>query len=378
MDFSAVDQVLTNAVETGVFPGAVVLVNQAGSVVYRRAVGNRSLEPQRSPVHIDTIFDIASLTKPLATTIAVMLMVKNRMLRLDDRISRVFSNFAGAGKTQITFRHLLSHCSGLPAWRPYYREIISRESRERKIGLLGTRSARDFVYQQLQRETLEAPPGQRSVYSDLGFMLLGATIEEVSGTGLDLYCQEKIFTPLGLTACEFINLETLRRRKSLPAPERYAPTERCPWRQRVLCAEVHDDNAYAMGGVAGHAGLFATINDINRLVSILISCYHGAYSFLPADLVREFWTPAAIVPESTWCLGWDTPSPQRSSAGNFFSPHSVGHLGFTGTSVWIDLEQGIHVIMLSNRVHPRRDNDKIQAFRPILHDAVMSALGVRR
>ena len=374
MDFSSVDRVLTAAVERKVFPGAVVLVNHRESVVYRRAVGSRSVEPDVTPLTETTIFDLASLTKPLATTVAIMLMVKEKLLRLDDRVTRFFPNFGVQGKTHITFRHLLSHSSGLPAWRPYYRDIAAREMKEGKVGFLGTRSARDFVYTQLHREKLDALPGQQAVYSDLGFMLLGATIEEVSGLGLDQYCQEKIFRPHALDSLSFINLEMVRWRKLQPMVENYAPTEHCPWRKRVLCAEVHDDNCYAMGGVAGHAGLFAPIDEVDRLVSILTACYRGEHSFVPQNVMQEFWIRADIVPGSTWCLGWDSPSPLHSSAGDHFSSHSVGHLGFTGTSVWVDLDRHLHVIVLSNRVHPRRDNDKIQAFRPVLHNAVMQSV----
>ncbi len=374
MDFSSVDHELNAAVENGIFPGAVVLVNQAGTVLYRKAVGWRSLEPDRTPLSEETIFDLASLTKPLATTVAMMLMVKEKKLRLDDRVTRFFSNFGMQGKTHLTFRHLLSHSSGLPAWRPFYREIVHREVKEGKVGFVGTRSAREFVYTQLHREKLAAPPGQKSVYSDLGFMMLGATVEEISGLGLDQYCREKIFRPLELPVLSFINLELMRRHKLRPLLEQYAPTERCPWRKRMLCAEVHDDNTYAMGGVAGHAGLFSSINDVDRLVRVLVACYRGEHPFLPAEIVREFWTRQENVPDSTWGLGWDTPSPQYSSAGELFSPHSVGHLGFTGTSIWIDLEKQVHVILLSNRVHPRRDNEKIQAFRPVLHNAIMQVV----
>ena len=374
MDFSHIDEELVAAVKREVFPGAVVLINHAGSVVYRRAVGSRSIDPQVSPLSEATSFDLASLTKPLATTVAIMLMVKDKILRLNDRVTRFFPNFGVQGKTHITFRHLLSHSSGLSAWRPYYRDIIGRETKGGKVGFLGTRSARDFVYTQLQREKLDAPPGQQAVYSDLGFMLLGATIEEISGLGLDQYCQEKIFQPLGLNSLTYINLENVRRRRFQPVVENYAATERCPWRKRVLCAEVHDDNAYAMGGVAGHAGLFAPVDAIDQLVGVLVACYHGTHSFIPQPVIREFWTRAEIVPGSTWCLGWDSPSPQNSSAGEYFSSHSVGHLGFTGTSLWIDLARQVHVILLSNRVHPRRDNDKIQTFRPALHNAAMQAV----
>lgn len=374
MDFSIVDREMTEAVEQGVFPGAVVLVNRAGTVVYRRAFGWRSLDPERASLSEETVFDLASLTKPLATTLAIMLLVREKKLRLDDRVARFFPNFSVHGKSAITFRHLLAHSSGLPAWRPYYRDILDQEAKGRKVGFVGTDSAKEFVYTQLQREKLEAAPGQQAVYSDLGFMLLGATVETVSSLKLDQYCWNKIFRPLRLQSTAFINLENLRRGRFQPLLEKFAPTERCAWRKRVLCAEVHDDNAYAMGGVAGHAGLFSTADDLDRLIRSLIACYHGESSFLPSVLMREFWTRDNNVPGSSWALGWDTPSLADSSAGGRFSPTSVGHLGFTGTSLWVDLERHVHVIVLSNRVHPSRENEKIRDFRPVLHNAIMQAV----
>ena len=205
-------------------------------------------------------------------------------------------------------------------------------------------------------------------------MLLGALVEDVSGMGLDQYCWEKIYRPLGLKAIGFINLETLRQKKLEPATEMIAATEDCPWRKRILCGEVHDDNAYAMGGVAGHAGLFAPVDDVHRLVSELIHCYYGDSNFLPQSVLREFWTQDGRVPGSSWALGWDTPSSQGSTAGEAFSTASVGHLGFTGTSMWVDVRRKIQVIVLSNRVHPTRKNEKLSAFRPILHDALMKVV----
>ena len=374
MDFSAVDVVLEEAVRDGTFPGAVVLVRQDGEVVYRKAHGYRSLEPERTPLSEETVFDLASLTKPLATTVALMRFVAEKKIRLDDRISRFFPNFGTCGKMATTIRHLLSHSSGLPAWRPYYKELRTQKQKITRLATLGSQSARDFIYAQIQREKAEYEPGTRTLYSDLGFMLLGALIEDMSGTSLDQYCWNKIYRPLGLQAMGFINIETLRQKKYETATEMIAPTERCPWRGRILCGEVHDDNACAMGGVAGHAGLFAPIDEVDQLVSTLVECHAGSHPFLPADVVRDFWTVNTAVPDSTWACGWDTPSPQGSSAGEFFSSRSFGHLGFTGTSVWIDLERNIHIIMLSNRVHPRRENEKITAFRPILHNAVMKTL----
>jgi CubicO group peptidase (beta-lactamase class C family) len=212
------------------------------------------------------------------------------------------------------------------------------------------------------------------VYSDLGFILLGAVIEEVSGMTLDRFCHERIFRPLGLRATAFIDLSLLRARRLEPVTEMIAPTERCPWRKKVLCGEVHDDNAYAMGGVAGHAGLFSSAKDLDTILCRLKECYRNTAPFIPQRIVQEFWTRDQAVSDSTWCLGWDTPSPTNSSSGAYFSPHSVGHLGFTGTSAWLDLEHDRHVILLSNRVHPSRDNEQIRAFRPHIHDLIVKAL----
>ncbi len=362
------------AVGRRVFPGAVLLVREGTRVFYLRAFGSRSLEPAAAMMREDTIFDIASLTKAFATSVAMMLLVRDGKVRLDDRVTRFFHNFGVFGKTHITFRHLLSHCSGLAAWKPFYKDIASIEKRGGRINFLGSPAAKAHVYQLLHQEHLEQPPGTRTVYSDLGFMLLGAIIEEISAQSLDRFCQEHIFRPLGAKTMAFVDLSLMRSRRLEPATEWIAPTERCPWRKKLLCGEVHDDNAYAMGGVAGHAGVFAPARDLDTLLVALKQCYAGNSALIPARIVREFWSPDATVPGSTWCLGWDTPSPTSSSAGTSFSRHSVGHLGFTGCSVWLDIERDRHVILLSNRVHPTRDNDQIKAFRPHIHDVIAQAI----
>jgi len=230
------------------------------------------------------------------------------------------------------------------------------------------------VYEAIHREKPEAPAGTRALYSDLGFMLLGAVIEEVSGMSLDRYCFDRIYKPLGLRSTSFVDLSVLRTRRLEPIADMIAPTERCPWRKRILCGEVHDDNAYAMGGVAGHAGLFSSAHDVDRIATVLRECYDGQSLFLPGAVVREFWHRDEAVSSSTWALGWDTPSPRDSTAGSEFSRHAVGHVGFTGTSIWIDLEREMHVIVLSNRVHPTRDNEKIKEFRPVIHDLSVRAV----
>jgi CubicO group peptidase (beta-lactamase class C family) len=373
--FAPVEDAIDAAIGRGVFPGAVLLVRDADRVFYLRAFGRRTRESDAAPMAESTIFDLSSLTKVLATSVAVMFLVRDGKLRLDDRVTRFFHNFGVHGKTHVTFRQLLSHCSGLPAWKPYYKDIVHIEQHQGRVNFIGSRGAKEFVYQQIQRERLEAAPGTRAIYSDLGFILLGAIVEEITGLTLDRFCHEKIFRPLGLRATAFVDLMLLRTRRLAPITEMIAPTERCPWRKRVLCGEVHDDNAFAMGGVAGHAGLFSSAPEIDTLLCLLEACFAGRERLVPTEIMRTFWQVDGTVAGSTWALGWDTPSAQDSSAGTLFSRHTVGHLGFTGTSIWIDLERNRHVILLSNRVHPTRENNAIRELRPMLHDRINEALG---
>jgi CubicO group peptidase (beta-lactamase class C family) len=319
---------------------------------------------------VDDVFDVASLTKPLATAAAVMFLVQHKKLSLDEPIAR-FLPAAKLEQRVITPRQLLAHCSGLPAWRSYYKDVIQIEQRHQN-GFLGSRQARQYVYGRVREEKLEADPGTRGVYSDLGFILLGEIIETVSGEPLDRFCQEKIFAPMKLKSTFFVDSGS---KTDLPKNNpRFVPTERCPWRGRIICGEVHDDNAYAMGGVAGHAGLFSCAQDIHNFLVCLRDCRRGRQIFLDAAIVREFLRRDDTVKGWTYGLGWDTPSAQNSSSGKYFSPTSVGHLGFTGTSIWWDLERDCHVVLLSNRIHPTRANDKIRAFRPYLHDLIMERL----
>jgi CubicO group peptidase (beta-lactamase class C family) len=374
MGFDRVESEIDNAVQRRVFPGAVLLVRQGARVFYHRAFGYRSVDPEVSPMHEDTIFDVSSLTKPLATTGAVLLLVKEGKIRLDDRVTRLFHNFGVHGKTHVTFRHLLCHSSGLPAWKPYFRKILQTQKQQGRVNFLASPMAKTFVYQEIHRETPEYATGAKAVYSDLGFMLLGEAVEEVSRQALDRFCAERIFKPLGLRHTAFVDLSLLRRRGLEPVTEMIAPTERCPWRKKVLCGEVHDDNAWAMGGVAGHAGLFSSAKDIDLLMARFKDCYLSRHDMIPQKLMRECWQRDPSVPESTRGLGWDTPTPGASSSGTSFSPSSVGHLGFTGTSIWYDPERDLLVVLLTNRVHPDRNNELIREFRPYLHDLVSEAI----
>ena len=373
MDFHAVESACQEAVTQAVFPGAVLLVGKDDDVVYENAFGFRSLIPERTPLQSTTIFDLASLTKPLATTVAIMLLVRDKKIRLDDQVTRFIPTFGVYGKSATTLRHLLNHSSGLPAWKPYYQEIVKSEKAGR-INFLGSRAAKNYVFEQIHREEPLHPAGTQSVYSDLGFIILGEVVEALTGSNLDRFCQERIFRPLELRSTAFVDLTQLKTLRLEPVEEMIAPTENCPWRKKILSGEVHDDNAYAMGGVAGHTGLFSSARDIHHLVIRLKRCLRGKDNFLPEALLKEFFTRDESVKNSTRALGWDTPSPGHSASGACFSPRSIGHLGFTGTSIWWDLEKNCHVILLTNRVHPSRKNEKIKDFRPYIHDLIMKVL----
>ena len=373
IDFYAVENATEEAVRHGVFPGAVLLVGRGADVIYERAFGWRSLVPDQSAMESSTIFDLASLTKPLATTIAIMLLVDEKKVRLDDHVTQFVPTFSFFAKTPTRIRHLLNHTSGLPAWKPYYEEVIKCENSGR-THFVGSRAAKSYIMEQIHRERPFSEPGTQALYSDLGFMVLGEVVETISGSALDLFCHDRIFQPLGLRSTGFVDLTQRSTWQIKTNENKIAPTELCPWRKKVLRGEVHDDNAFAVGGVAGHAGLFSCARDIHAVVAQLDRCLRGCNSFLPQPLVQEFLTKDDTVSHSTHALGWDTPTPEKSSSGMHFSRKSVGHLGFTGTSLWWDLEKNCHVILLSNRVHPTRNNEKIKRFRPSIHDLIMQAV----
>jgi CubicO group peptidase (beta-lactamase class C family) len=370
-----VEAAFAEAVEKGAIPGATVVVRVGADIAYEGAFGFRVIVPERSPMRLETVFDLSSLTKPLATTVAVMMLTREAKMRLDDRLTRFFHNFGVHGKGHVTFRHLLAHSSGLAAWRPFYQQIAEIE-RGGKVNFMASRGAKEFVYEEIHREKPEAPTATKTIYSDLNFMLLGEAVEQVTGVGLNRFCRDKIFRPLELRATDFIDISLVRTRRLEPVPEMFAPTAVCPLRKRLLVGEVDDENAFAMGGVAGHAGLFAPVKEVDRIVAELLACYAGRSDLVPQKIVQQFWSRDTAVRGSTWALGWDSPSPEYSSSGRRFSPAAVGHLGFTGTSVWIEPARGIAISLLTNRVHPRRDNQAIRDFRPKVHDLIMEALGV--
>jgi CubicO group peptidase (beta-lactamase class C family) len=369
-----VDRALDRAIERAELPGAVVLarMRRDGEVLEHLSVrGLAALRPERVPMERETVFDLASLTKPLATASAVLLLVHEGRLDLDDPVAKHLPLFAERDKAEVTLRHLLTHSSGLRPWRGFHEPLLERERRtgERWIG---TPAAREWVLERVLRSGLVHAPGSAAVYGDLDFIVLGALVEAVSGQRLDRVCAERLFGPLGLAGMRFVPLSPEGRGVPEAERRRFAATENCPWRGRILWGEVHDPNAAAMGGVAGHAGLFARADDVMRQAEILLDVWHGRSDLLPRELVRRFFTRQDLPPGSDWALGWDTPTPGKSASGRYFSKSSVGHLGFTGTSLWIDLDQEAIVVMLTNRIHLVAKRSRFE-LRAQVHDLVMEA-----
>lgn len=336
---------LDGAVRDGIAPAASVVAS---------GPRGRRLEHHAGAGAPGLRYDLASLTKVMHTTAAAMALVADGRLTLDEHDAA-----------------LLLHESGLPGWRPLHLEAGVGP------GALRTAADREAVRALVRSATPTALPGAAAVYSDLGFIRLEERLERALGGPLAPWVAERVLAPLGLSATGFVDLTAAGAPARAAAATPYAPTEDCPWRGRRLVAEVHDENAHAMGGVAGHAGLFGTAGDVHAFGAGLLACLRaeGPGRPLPADVVRRFWTTRGRAPGSTRALGWDTPTPGGSSAGRHVSAAAVGHLGFTGVSLWIDPPAGVVVALLTNRVYFGRADDGIRALRPAVHEAIWEELG---
>ena len=344
---AVVDSIVQEAIHAGQIPGAVVLVWHNGQVLYRKAFGYRALEPRRELMTVDTVFDLASLTKVVATTTAVMQLVEKGEVRLNDPVAKYIPEFAQNGKEDITVRGLLTHYSGL----------------EPDLDLTHPWQGRDTAFSMAFAEKPVNPPGSRFVYSDINFITLGALVERVSKVELDKYCAQNIFTPLKMARTRFLPPATW-----VP---KIAPTE-YDEQNRMLRGVVHDPSARRMGGVAGQAGLFSTADDLSKFARALIA----GSSVLPSLLVEKMSTPQQ--PPAAHELrgfGWDIDSPFSTNRGELLPVGSFGHTGFTGTSLWIDPTTRTYIILLTNAVHPHGKGNAV-ALRTKLATAVTAALAL--
>jgi CubicO group peptidase (beta-lactamase class C family) len=357
--FPLATALLEQAVRDRVFPGCafafLAAVDAQPSEENVHAVGHFTYEPDAPRVLPETVFDLASLTKVLATTAAMMLLHDRGQLALDAPLADWLPAFASAHasdarRPRVTLRMLLDHSSGLPGYARLF------ESANDRLAMIDA----------CLRQPLTADPGMRAEYSDLGFMILGYLIETITGERLDSYCQREIFAPLGMSTTHFCPLH----RASIPPTE-----DDRSFRHRVIQGEVHDENASVMGGVAGHAGIFSSALDPLRIAACILArgVTASGRQLFSAQTVALFAKPAQQPPATSRALGWDTPT-VPSSSGKLFSPRSIGHLGFTGTSLWIDLDAGIAVSLLTNRTWPDRSNQAIRELRPRFHDTLRGEL----
>jgi CubicO group peptidase (beta-lactamase class C family) len=333
-------------ISEGAFPGAAAAITVGGEPAALMAAGRFTYEQDSPAVSTGTIFDLASVTKVVATTAMAMLLYERGELDLDTPLAAFLPGFAGkdSRRNEVTVRMLLGHSSGLPGYERLFERAGTREELLREALCL----------------PLTAAPGTRIEYSDIGFILLGEVLEQVAGESLERYCRREVFGPLGMADTCFH--PPWERRSAIP------PTENDrEFRRSVVQGVVHDENAWVMGGVAGHAGLFASAGDVAKFAQAVL-----AGSLVRAETLRCF-TQAVELEGKRHALGWDVPTPP-SQAGRHLSPRSFGHLGFTGTSLWIDPERALTVTLLSNRTWPDRSSETIKSARPEFHDAVVESL----
>ena len=374
--FSAAFSILREAISERSFPAAstavtyqarLVAVKSFGACVYPEPGAplptdfGRSGSGQVSPA---TLFDVASLTKPVATTTMAMILYERGQLELDAPIGAIIPEFtrgqSDARRRSVTFRHLLAHCSGLPAYEKLFLKACSR----------------DELLHEAFSTPLMSDPVSHAKYSDIGFIILGAALERVSEESLDAFCQREIFGPLGMSNTTFNPPAALREQIPPTADERQ---ESCgsdtpvgqhrTFRNRIIRGEVQDENAFVLGGIAGHAGLFSTANDMARYAETMLA---GGNPILLPETISLFTRRESAPPDTSRTLGWDTPS-TPSQSGKHLGPRSYGHLGYTGTSLWIDPDRQLSITLLTNRTWPDCSNQAIQQVRPKFHDAIVEA-----
>ncbi len=452
---------MQQAVAHGVFPGAVLLVSCKGKIRFHQAFGVADIHTGEN-VTLKSVFDLASLTKPLATALSVMKLVEKKSLSLSMTVGDIIPAFPGTNKYHIaadkqypatdkhhiTIDQLLRHTSGLPAHRPFYDYLIDGGSSESQKNC-----HREDLRRLILKEPLVCLPGEKQIYSDLGYMILCWIIETITGIPFDVYVKNELYSPMGIEELFFVKLppappsisepvspvlfspdplqpdplqphhlespplqpphllsphlphlqpadsqllclHSSRSQRGSLKPFHFVSTEICPWRGKTVRGEVHDDNAWVAGGVEGHAGLFGTAFGVWQILRELMGLicdnqylknYRKGYndvndvsknmkkSLVNRNVLNLFLSGRGI---GKMVAGFDTPFPSGSSAGKYFSSKSIGHLGFTGTSFWMDPEKDLIVVLLTNRIHPHRNNENIKLFRPHIHDLIVESLGL--
>ena len=351
--FQRAFRVLQDAIKDRAFPAAAVAVTHCGRMVALEAFGHFTFEPDAPLVASDSVFDLASVSKVIATTTMAMILYDRRLLDLQLPVVNIVPEFSGqdARRREITFSQLLAHSSGLPAYEKLF---------------LKARTKADLLAAAFS-VPLANNPGAKSEYSDIGFIILGVALERLAGKPIDRFCQQEVFENLAMQQTAF-NPASARRNKIVPTADDRS------FRHRIIQGEVQDENASVLGGVAGHAGLFANPTDVATFANALLA---GGQRMVRSETIALFTRRQSSPPHTSRALGWDTPS-TPSQSGKYFSATSYGHLGYTGTSLWIDPQRQVSITLLTNRTWPDCGNRAIKTVRPAFHDAVMEALGAQR
>ena len=344
--------ILEKAIAARAFPACSLAVTFRGELVAHKALGRFTYDPASPEITTASLFDLASLTKVLATTTMAMILYERGLLDLEAPVTAIVPEFADddVRRREITLHMLLAHSSGLPAYEKLFLRAQSRED----------------LLQAAFTTPLAAAPGARAEYSDIGFIILGVALERLADESLDTFCQREIFGPLGMTHTTFNPANALKDSIPPTADDR-------SFRHRIIQGEVQDENASVLGGIAGHAGLFSTAEDLAIFAHAMLN---GGHPILRSSTIELFSCRESAPEGTSRALGWDTPA-APSQSGKYFSSRSFGHLGYTGTSLWIDPDRQLSIILLTNRTWPDCQNQAIKQVRPAFHDAVMEALEKR-
>ena len=348
--------VLREGIAARAFPAACVEIGSREAVLWQAAFGRLTYDADAPEADADTVFDLASLTKVICTTTLAMRAIDDRVLQLDDRVGDRIPEWSGADRAGVTIGDLLAHCSGLTGYLPYYRDFTGRAEFQPAIA----------------QSPLEYPPRTQAIYSDLGFILLGFILEDarIPPGAAGRRDGSTFLAAQFRRVATYVTAEPLTFNPPRAWRRHTAPTEHDAWRGRTLAGEVHDENAWALGGAAGHAGLFGTAGAVGAFARAALHTIHGTGVLATPETMRRF-IVRSDVPGSSRALGWDTMLP-TSSCGTRMSATAIGHTGFTGTSLWIDWERDLYVVLLTNRVHPSREPNLLKELRPRFHDEVIA------
>ena len=371
-----IDRCFNKYISEKTFSAGACMASVGDRIFHRNIYGSPTLPPPNKRIDFESVFDLASLTKVLATGVAVMHLASKNRIDLGAPLSRTIPEFNHEKFNSITVDMLLDHTAGFSACVPFWENITASDAKLAPAQkTCGSQNAMAALKKQVAEMPLENPPGTTTVYSDVGFLALAWIVEGVVGKPLDVFVEQEIYRPLGLSdSLFFIRRDDFKQQQKLKKTT-FVATENCPLRKKVMVGEVHDPSCWAAGGVCGHAGLFGTVDGVWELMRVLWESFQGNGGFFHSGTTRRFFTRSKRLKETTRALAWDTPSANNSTAGKRFSRISVGRLGFTGTSVWMDLKSGIIGVVLANSVHPTNEGkpETMRVFRPRVYELIAKA-----